>query len=642
MAFTFDASNNLNVTGTVTSTPSGTQNENLTQVGGSAVSLGAKTSANSIPVVLATDEATLPVLGGATAIQSATWNSSTANFTSLIVPCSGYGSVGVEFICDAGTFSAGTIHFYQRAAGNTGAIRAVGMRVVANSGQLYDANDTFTPATGISAVYYFNVAGLDNFIIELDAVITGTGNVTITTRAVAQPCSGPTTVGQSDATKLNATVTGTVTTNAGTGNFNENLAQVAGATVSTAASGIQKVGVTGATGTVLDGTTAGVLDENIKNVGGSVVVTVASGVQKVGIVGSTGVTLDSTAGILDTNLKNVGGSAVTLGAKASVSSIPVVLATDEAALTVAQATAANLNATTIGAAGSIVTATWNNTTAQFASITIPCVGMGSVGIQLVCDSGTFTQGTVHFYGRATSSGSIFALGMRVVGAASQQYDATSTFTPVTSQQSVYWFNAAGLDNILVELDTVILGTGNLTITARAYAGSCPGPTTVGQSDATKHNVTDNAIYNSSAPAPSAGATLAQQADSAGSLFVKPYRRSQTTAKATTISNSSSATTVLAAQASGVFADISNLVITVTPAATTDLAFTATLSDGTNSFIYDMDTGALATATADPTIININFGPPLPATTAATAWTVTLSVATVTVHITVVAVLQKAS
>src|SRR6266403_1273151 len=40
--------------------------ENLTQVGGGAVSLGAKTSANSIPVVLATDEVTLPVSIAAT------------------------------------------------------------------------------------------------------------------------------------------------------------------------------------------------------------------------------------------------------------------------------------------------------------------------------------------------------------------------------------------------------------------------------------------------------------------------------------------------------------------------------------------------------------------------------------------------
>ncbi|SRR6266566_1023633 len=42
-------------------TITGTVAENLTQVGGSAVTLGAKTSANSIPVVLASDEATLPV-----------------------------------------------------------------------------------------------------------------------------------------------------------------------------------------------------------------------------------------------------------------------------------------------------------------------------------------------------------------------------------------------------------------------------------------------------------------------------------------------------------------------------------------------------------------------------------------------------
>jgi hypothetical protein len=45
----------------VTVTFPATQDVNLKQVGGAAVSLGAKTSANSIPVVLATDEATLPV-----------------------------------------------------------------------------------------------------------------------------------------------------------------------------------------------------------------------------------------------------------------------------------------------------------------------------------------------------------------------------------------------------------------------------------------------------------------------------------------------------------------------------------------------------------------------------------------------------
>ncbi len=151
-----------------------------------------------------------------------------------------------------------------------------------------------------------------------------------------------------------------------------------------------------------------------------------------------------------------------------------------------------------------------------------------------------------------------------------------------------------------------------------------------------------AVNNTTPPSLTTGQSVAAQCDYEGSLFVKPIRRAQTTSKATTITNSNVAATVLAAQAAGIFADISHFVITVVPAATADIAFTATLSDGTNSYIFDMDTGALATATADPTQINANFNPPIPATTAATAWTVTLSVNTVTVHITVVAILQKAS
>jgi hypothetical protein len=142
------------------------------------------------------------------------------------------------------------------------------------------------------------------------------------------------------------------------------------------------------------------------------------------------------------------------------------------------------------------------------------------------------------------------------------------------------------------------------------------------------------------PSLSTGQTIGAQCDTNGSLFVKPYRRSQTTAQATTITNSSTATTVLAAQAAGVFADISYLNITVLPVATTAITFTATLSDGTRSFVYHLSSGVSpATGTYH---INSEFNPPLPATTAAVAWTVALSVATVTVAIKVVAVLQKAS
>jgi hypothetical protein len=149
-------------------------------------------------------------------------------------------------------------------------------------------------------------------------------------------------------------------------------------------------------------------------------------------------------------------------------------------------------------------------------------------------------------------------------------------------------------------------------------------------------------YLSTAPAPTTGQYSALQTDYAGSLFVKPIRRSETVSQATTIASSAASTTILAAQAAGIFADISNLIVTVTAAAAISLPFTVTLSDGTQSYIFDMETGALATSPAISVPLNLSFNPPLSATTAATVWTITLSVATVTVHITVNAVLQKAS
>jgi hypothetical protein len=125
-----------------------------------------------------------------------------------------------------------------------------------------------------------------------------------------------------------------------------------------------------------------------------------------------------------------------------------------------------------------------------------------------------------------------------------------------------------------------------------------------------------------------------QTNSAASLFVKPYRRNETIAKATTISLTLTAATVVAASGSGLlFTDLCSIFISTTPAATTALVFTATLSDGTASYIFDMDTGTVASSVGAP--INITFNPPLKATTANVIWTLQLSVNTVTVHVTTV-------
>jgi hypothetical protein len=170
--------------------------------------------------------------------------------------------------------------------------------------------------------------------------------------------------------------------------------------------------------------------------------------------------------------------------------------------------------------------------------------------------------------------------------------------------------------------------------------SFDGPVTPAAAPA--NAVVTSSLYNTTAPAPSNGQAMSLQSDWQGSVFVRGARRSSTVAQASAIVSSSSPVTALNAAGANIFADITTLVLTVTAAATTDLAFTVTLSDGTANYIFDLDTGALATSVGVPVPLVINFSVPLPASSAATAWTITSSSAAVTVHCTVVAVLQKAS
>lgn len=186
----------------------------------------------------------------------------------------------------------------------------------------------------------------------------------------------------------------------------------------------------------------------------------------------------------------------------------------------------------------------------------------------------------------------------------------------------------------VLLSTAITGTGTVTI---GYAtDSLP----------TVHSLAGNitgslgAVYNSTAPTPAATATVNLQADYGGDLFVKPIRRSFTAAKPTNIASTTSATTIVSAAGSNIYADLSHLSITVLPVATTAITFTATLSDGTNSYIYCLSTG-VSPATGSYPVLE-NFNPPLPAASTNTAWTLQLSVNTVTVNVITNAVYQKAS
>jgi len=188
----------------------------------------------------------------------------------------------------------------------------------------------------------------------------------------------------------------------------------------------------------------------------------------------------------------------------------------------------------------------------------------------------------------------------------------------------------------VRLSTAIVGSGTLVVGHNVK--SLPQI----------HNIAGTisgsfgAVANQSAPAPANAGTVPLQSDYVGSLFVKPYRRSETVTQATTISASTSPTTILAAQAAGIFADLTQLTISVIPGSTTNTAFTAILSDGTKSTTFSLDTGALATNVGVPVPLVISWIAPMPATSSATAWTLTLNSATPTVYISVTAILQAAS
>ena len=320
-------------------------------------------------------------------------------------------------------------------------------------------------------------------------------------------------------------------------------------------------------------------------------------------------------------------------------------------VTAAQATAANLNATVVG------TGTFSVQVSNSPAVT----GSGVFEVSPTTAANTKTNPFFTNIADGTNSmGAMANFGTSPTAVTSLNVNAsifsgtTALGAPNTFGATAPTGNALGV-NAALFLGTTLVPATVLTAASTApvatqpsinvsvtpnqptamFSGTVPGT-------APSNTILTGTITNTTAPSATNGQTSPLQADYEGSLFVKPYRRSQTVAQATTISASTSTTTVLAAQATGIFADISTLIMTVVPGATTDTAFTATLSDGTNSYIFSMDTGALATAVGVPAPINLTFNPPLPATTAATIWTIALSSATPTVYITVVAVLQKSS
>lgn len=151
--------------------------------------LGQKTGANSMSMVLASDQI-LAMTNQVVAAITAAWTSATSNNTALTLAVTGYNSVAVG-LNPTGTFTAGTITFEASYDGSVW-YPIAGIRLDAQIAETSYAIVASTPR-----VWQFNVAGLQSFRVRLSPVITGSGtaNANVSVQASSAPVQASVVVG---------------------------------------------------------------------------------------------------------------------------------------------------------------------------------------------------------------------------------------------------------------------------------------------------------------------------------------------------------------------------------------------------------------------------------------------------------------
>jgi hypothetical protein len=166
-----------------------------------------------------------PVTGGALAESTAAWTSATSLNTTLRLTVTGYSSVMV-FLNQGTTIAGGVVTF--EASDTTAFTNAYSVNCVQANSSLFGS--TYTLAQSTNQALDCDVSGAAAFQIRLSTVITGTGTVNAGIMTSSMPTVPEVAVG------------GTVTANAGTGQFNvtctaancpTNTAQFGGTNVST-------------------------------------------------------------------------------------------------------------------------------------------------------------------------------------------------------------------------------------------------------------------------------------------------------------------------------------------------------------------------------------------------------------------------
>ena len=273
-------------------------------------------------------------------------------------------------------------------------------------------------------------------------------------------------------------------------------------------------------------------------------------------------------------------------------------------------------------------------------------GTAPTGVVIGTSSDIYVAGTRARSNQTTTAAG--AIDVNIVGSLGVTNSVTNgTFTEITDGTTKAGVIAA-TTALKTDLSSVA-GTATVTAAAGVQKVGISGATAATMDSVTTAATTPAnglavTVANvTAAPSLATGQSVALQGAFDGSVFVKPHRRSSVKPVAGSIA-STTAATMLAAQTAGVFADLAGLYLKVGAVATTsDTLITVNISDGTTTYKFPLNTGAITTiGNVDADWCALNFDPPIPATSAATAWTIALSLAQTTVFFVATFILQKAS
>jgi hypothetical protein len=170
------------------------------------LSPGQKNMAGSAPVVIASDQSSIPVTDGfsQTAPSTATWNASTTVNTALAITCTDYSTIVMTFVGTGSAITGGVLTFEVYDGANWFGIQAARINA-------YTVDSTYVLSI-TSQAWEVDVGGWQQFRIRLSTAITGTTpSVLVTLIAQAGAADPSLIVGQSAASQLNATVIGQAT-----------------------------------------------------------------------------------------------------------------------------------------------------------------------------------------------------------------------------------------------------------------------------------------------------------------------------------------------------------------------------------------------------------------------------------------------